>query len=162
MKVFIGADHRGYKLKEKLKRWLAGMGYKIKDCGAIEEIPKDDYVTYAMKVAREMVGSAMRNDSEASEGSRGIVLCGTGVGVDVVVNKVNGVRCGLGLNEEQVKAARHDDDINVLALAADYIGEEEAKKMVKAFLETEFGGKERYVRRLKKIKKLEELDNSRI
>ena len=72
-----------------------------------------------------------------------------------MANKVKGIRCGLGLNTEQVRATRKDDDINVLALASDFVEVEEAKKMVQVFLETDFFAEERYVRRLEKISELE-------
>ena len=78
-------------------------------------------------------------------------MCGSGVGVDIVANKISGIRCGLGINPEQVKSAREDDDINVLALAADHTTEKQAKEMIKIFLETPFSGEERHKRRLEKI-----------
>ena len=138
MKVYLGADHRGFKMKEELQEWLArldlGSGevkYEVEDCGARELDKDDDYVEYAYKVAEKV------NDGE--EG-RGIVLCGSGVGVEVVVNKIDGVRGGLGLNAEQVRAARRDDDINVLAIAADFTSFNLVKEMVEVFLGTEFSG----------------------
>jgi len=86
---------------------------------------------------------------------RGILLCGSGVGVDVVANKLDGVRASIGKSPDQVRAGRKDDDMNILVIAADYTKEEEAKEMVKAFLETEFAKKERFVRRINEIKKIE-------
>ena len=86
---------------------------------------------------------------------KGILLCGSGVGVDVVANKFDGVRASIGKSAEQVKAGRNDDDMNVLVIAADFTKEEEAKKMVKTFLETKFSGKSRFKKRLEDIKKIE-------
>jgi len=146
MKIFLGSDHRGYFLKEKIARWLFEWKYDYLDIGAQNLDLKDDYTKYASEVA-----SLVAN----TKGARGIVLCGSGVGVDVIVNKFDGIRASVGISEEQVKTGRDDDDMNVLVIAANYTDEYEAKDMVKAFLETKFGGKERYKRRLKEIEKIE-------
>ncbi len=147
LKIYLGSDHRGYHLKEKIARWLFEWGYEFSDMGADHLDPEDDYTTYAERVA-SMVGSS-------SSSTRGILLCGSGVGVDVVANKFDGVRASIGKSVEQVKAGREDDDMNILVLAADYTKEEEAKEMVKAFLETNFSGKNRFKKRLSDIKKIE-------
>lgn len=143
MKIYIGADHRGFELKEKAKTWLSG--HELEDMGAYEYNPKDDYTIYAEKVASVV----------ADKNAKGILICGSGVGVDVVSNKFDGVRASVGKSPGQVKAGRADDDMNVLVLAADYTSDEEAKSMIEKFLETEFSGKARYKRRLKDIKKIE-------
>ncbi|OGM05392.1 hypothetical protein A2125_02125 [Candidatus Woesebacteria bacterium GWB1_43_5] len=145
MKVYIGADHRGYKLKEKVVKWLFEWKYEFADMGADRLNTKDDYTVYAEKVA-SMV---------ARDRVRGILLCGSGVGVEVMANKFDGVRAAIGKSPEQVRAGRRDDDMNVLVIAADFTKEPEARQMVKAFLETKFGGKARYKRRLADIKKIE-------
>lgn len=146
MKVYLGADHRGFELKEKIKSWLANE-YNIVDHGAWEYNKDDDYTLYAEKVA-----SVVADETS----SRGILFCGSGVGVDVTANKIDGVRASIGKEAEQVKAGRGDDDMNVLVIAADYTDEKEAKNMIKKFLETEFDGKVRHKRRLADIKKIEE------
>ena len=146
MKVYIGADHRGYKLKEKLFQWLVDGKYSVDDYGAYELDVSDDYVVYAEKVAS--VVSKVDN-------RRGVLLCGSGVGVDVVANKFDGVRASVGKSADQVKAGRRDDDMNVLVLAAEFTGVEEAKEMLKAFLETKFDQKSRHKRRLEDIKRIE-------
>ena len=146
MKVYIGADHRGYKLKEKLFQWLVDGKYSVEDYGAYELDVSDDYVVYAEKVAS--VVSKVDN-------RRGVLLCGSGVGVDVVANKFDGVRASVGKSADQVKAGRRDDDMNVLVLAAEFTGVEEAKEMLKAFLETKFDQKSRHKRRLEEIKRIE-------
>jgi ribose 5-phosphate isomerase B len=143
MKIFMGADHRGYRLKEKAKEWLTD--HEVEDMGAYAHDPKDDYTTYAERVA-SMV---------ADRNKKGILLCGSGVGVDVVANKFDGVRASIGKTPEQVKAGRADDDMNVLVIAADYTKDKEAKEMIKTFLETKFSGLARYKRRLSEIKKIE-------
>jgi len=146
MKVFLGSDHRGYFLKEKIAKWLFEWKYDFFDVGAQSLDLADDYTKYAAEVA-----SLVANEKNG----RGIVLCGSGVGVDVIVNKFDGIRASVGKNEEQVKAGRRDDDMNILVIAADYTDEYEAKDMLKAFLKTKFDEKARHVRRLKDIEKIE-------
>ncbi len=146
MKVFLGSDHRGYYLKEKIAKWLYDAKYDYFDVGAQSLELGDDYTKYAAEVASLVA---------RTKGGKGIVLCGSGVGVDVVVNKFDGIRASVGISEEQVKSGRNDDNMNILVIAADYTDEYEAKDMLKAFLETKFGGKERYKRRLKEIEKIE-------
>ncbi len=146
MKVYIGSDHRGYKLKEKITRWLFEWKYTFTDMGADHFDPDDDYPLYAEKVA-SLVGQ--------DEKARGILLCGSGVGVDVAANKFDGVRASVGKSAEQVKTGRNDDNMNVLVIAADYTKENEAKEMVKAFLKTSFSGVSRFKKRLEDIKKIE-------
>lgn len=159
MKIYIGSDHRGYHLKEKVFQFLVDNNYKVEDFGAYEYDEKDDYTTYSEKVA-SVVGEhyvdAKREEHKKHGQVRGILLCGSGVGVDVVANKFDGVRASIGKEVDQVKAGRKDDDMNVLVIAADFTKEEDAKNMVKAFLETKFSGKERYKKRLEDIRRLEE------
>lgn len=143
--IFIGADHRGWELKGKIAKWLAGRAYEFEDVGAYEHDSDDDYVDYAIEVG-------VRSQES---GGRGIVICGSGVGADIAANKVPGVRCGLGWEVDQVHAARKDDNINVLALAADNMEEEKALKLIEAFLETEFVESDRYLRRIEKISRFE-------
>lgn len=146
MKIYVGSDHRGFKLKEKIKDWLFRWGYDVKDKGADRFDPSDDYTLYAEKVAKEVV---------KEKGSRGILLCGSGVGVDIVANKFDGVRASIGKSSKQVKAGRKDDDMNVLVIAADYTSEDEVRRMIKVFLETKFDKALRHRRRLEQIKKIE-------
>lgn len=145
--IYLGADHRGYKLKEKVAKWLFEWGYKFIDTGALTLDPNDDYTKYA-----ESVGSLVGKEKDAT----GILICGSGVGVDVTANKFDGVRSSIGKNQAQVKAGRNDDNMNILVIAADYTSDKEAESMLKVFLETKFGGKTRYKRRLEEIKRLEE------
>ena len=147
MKIYLGADHRGYALKEKVAKWLFEHKLEFEDVGAQSLNPDDDYTLYATEVA--LLVSKIK-------GSRGILFCGSGVGVDVVANKFDGVRASMGKSEEQVKAGRTDDDMNILVIAADFTKETETSDMVKAFLETEFDNKERHKRRLEDIKRIEE------
>jgi ribose 5-phosphate isomerase B len=146
MKIFIGADHRGYALKEKIAKWLFELEYPYQDLGAPSLEVGDDFTKYAEEVASLVANTA---------GSRGILLCGSGVGVDVLANKFDGIRASIGKNVFQVEAGRNDDDMNTLVIAADFTEEKEAKAMLIAFLETKFSGKARYERRLQEIEKIE-------
>jgi ribose 5-phosphate isomerase B len=146
MKIYIGADHRGYELKEKIARWLYEMKYEFVDIGASSLDPTDDYTKYAEEVAL-----LVRDNPNG----RGVLLCGSGVGVEVMANKFDGVRAAIGKDVFQIEAGRNDDDMNILVIAADYTEEKEAKAMLIAFLETKFSGKDRYERRLEEIEKIE-------
>lgn len=147
MKIYLGADHRGFKLKEKIKTLLKKWGYGSEDMGAYHYDEKDDYPLYAEKVA------LMVKDNP---GSYGILLCGSGVGVDVVANKFDGVRASIGKNPKQVMAGRRDDNMNVLVIPSDYTSEGEARQLVRAFLGTDFEGNKRHLRRLEEIARIEE------
>lgn len=141
--IYLASDHRGFELKEKIKEWLLAGNYQFQDLGNDHYDPKDDYPDFALKVARKI----------KDKGGMGIIICGSGVGVSIVANRVSGIRCGLGFSVEQIKKAKEDDDINCLALAADFLGEEIAKEIVKTFLETEFLEEEKKKRRIEKIDK---------
>jgi ribose 5-phosphate isomerase B len=147
VKIFIGADHRGYELKEKVFQFLVDKGYDIEDLGAYEYDPKDDFTGFGEKVAL-----MVRDNPE----SVGVLLCGSGVGVDVIANKFDGIRASIGKSVDQIRAGRSDDDMNVLVIASDYTEEKDALDMVEVFLKTEFSGKSRFKRRLDEIKRLEE------
>lgn len=146
MKIFVGADHRGFELKEKVKKWLNEWGYEYTDEGAYQLDPKDDYTTFASKVA---------NRVSEDKNSLGVLICGSGVGVDVTANKFDGVRASLGKNAKQVGAGRHDDNMNILVIASDFTKDKEAKLMLEKFLKTEFSNEERYEKRLRDIEKIE-------
>jgi ribose 5-phosphate isomerase B len=116
------------------------------DLGAPSLEPGDDFTKYAQEVA-SLVAS--------NEESRGILLCGSGVGVEVMANKFDGIRAAIGKSVLQVEAGRNDDDMNILVIAADYTTEKETKAMLIAFLETKFSGKAKYEKRLEEIEKIE-------
>jgi len=145
--IYIGADHRGYKLKETLKIYLKELGLVCEDLGATELIPDDDYPDYALAVAQKVAGNPDEN--------LGILICGSGVGVDIVANKIENIRSALCFDVEQAKTSRNDDNTNILSLPADFISEDLAKEIVKIWLETPFSGDERHARRIEKIRKIE-------
>lgn len=147
MDLYLAADHKGFALKNKLRDWLQSTGNVVFDLGAAVLDPDDDYPDYALKVAQAV--------AEDADHRRGIVVCGSGVGMAVVADKVPGIRAGLIHDSVLAKAARNDDDINVIALGADFISDTEAKHAVEAWLATNFSGEERHKRRLKKISEIE-------
>ncbi|MDZ7343820.1 MAG: RpiB/LacA/LacB family sugar-phosphate isomerase [candidate division KSB1 bacterium] len=147
MVIYLGADHRGFELKEILKRYLRDAGYEVVDMGNLHKDDADDYSDFGRRVAEKISRDPLM--------SRGILICGSGAGMDILANKFRQVRSVLGFSPDQVFDARHDDDVNVLSLAADHLTEEAAKKIVDVFLKTPFGGEERYRRRLDKIADLE-------
>ncbi len=147
MNIYIGADHGGFALKGQLEAELKNEGYAVMDMGDDRPVTDDDYTDFAHAVAVQVAGDP--------QGRRGIVICRSGFGVDIVANKTKGVRAALAMSPDHIYQGRHDDDVNVLALAADFLAPEDASKMVKVFLTTPFGGDERYARRLKKIGEIE-------
>ena len=142
MTCYLAADHRGFNLKEKIKRWLVKVGYQVKDMGNRRFDPEDDYPDFALKLAQEMKGPS----------DRGVLFCGSGIGMAIVANRFSHLRCGLGFDKEQVKHGRKNDDINCLSLPADFLSFKEAQELVRVFLETEFDGKESHKRRIEKLK----------
>lgn len=147
MLIYIGADHRGFALKEYLKKYLESDGYEIVDFGNSKLDENDDYVDFAISVAKEV-------SKDPSLGV-GILICGSGVGVDMVANKFRNVRSSLCFSPNQAMAARNDDSVNVLSIPADFVDEDVAKKIVAVWLQTKFDGNPNHARRVKKIEELE-------
>lgn len=148
MKIYLGADHRGFELKETLKQWLAAKGYDVHDLGAHRLEPSDDYTDFAIAVAVRV----QQNPRE----DRGILLCGSGVGMDVVANKHRGIRAALAHDEHEAVQSREHGDSNVLVLGTDDLDAARVEELVMRFLTTPFSEEERHVRRLRKITEVEE------
>jgi ribose 5-phosphate isomerase B len=148
MKIYIGSDHAGYELKEKLKKYLSELSYEVEDKGAFELNNEDDYPDFIKPVAE-----AVASENE----SFGIILGGTGEGEEMVANKIEGIRAAeyYGGNLEIIKLARLHNNANILSLGARFVKEDEAKEAVKTFLETKFSGDERHIRRINKIEPVE-------
>lgn len=147
MKIVIGADHRGFALKEDLKMYLEALNYLVVDVGAKHLDPTDDYPDFAYPAAM-LVATA---DAE-----RGILICGSGAGVTIAANKVAGIRAVEAHSVEHIVAARNDDDANILALSSDETDSDTAREIAEAFLNTPFSGDERHQRRLDEIAEIEE------
>ncbi len=146
MKVYLGADHGGFELKEKIKQWLSLKGLEIEDLGADKLESEDDYVDYALKVAQAV----------STTSARGLLFCRNGFGMMIAANRWLGVRCGLAFDPKAVGRGRSDDDINCLSLPADYLNLDQAKTMIEVFLETPFSDQEKYIRRIEKLEAIEE------
>lgn len=147
MRVALASDHAGYELKEVLKSFLQAAGHEIHDLSPGPLRPDDDYPDSA-----EAIGLAVRN----KEAERGILICGSGVGASVAANKVKGVRAGLCHDHYSAHQGVEHDDMNVLVLGARVIGLEPAKENCSTFLNSKFSGEARHVRRLGKVKAIED------
>ncbi len=147
MKIFIGADHRGFHLKNDLVNFLRQAGYEVIDVNGKELDPEDDYPKFAGQVCSQLLAS---DDADA----RGILLCGSGQGICMAANRFKGIRAALGYNEKAAQLARNDDDSNVLCLPADILFKEKAFKVAEAWLKTPFAAATRYIRRIKEMDEL--------
>src|SRR5512136_2902098 len=143
-RIIIGADHAGFSLKETIKQYLADMGYAITDVGT-DCTESVDYPDFGIRVAARV------SDGEFD---RGILVCGSGVGMAVVANKFPRIRAVVGLDEETARLSRRHNDTNVLVLAGRRTDQESAKSITRLWLNTEFEGG-RHQRRLDKIGELE-------
>lgn len=145
MKIALGADHGGFQLKEEIKALLQSMNMEVADMGCNCE-QSVDYPDYALPVAEKVA---------SGEFDRGILICGTGIGMSIAANKIKGIRCALVHDLFSAKATREHNDSNVLAMGARVIGPGVAQEIVKIWLETEFTGG-RHSQRLEKIADIEE------
>lgn len=146
--IYLGADHGGWAVKERIKEWLKGWNFQFEDLGNKVLDGDDDYPDFAAQVAK--------NVSESKAGDFGILVCRSGHGMDMLANKFVGVRAALCFTPGHAQQARQHENANILCLANDYVPEEKIKEIVKIFLETEFPGEGRHKRRLEKIKKFEQ------
>lgn len=140
MKVAIGSDHAGFRLKETLKTYLQNKGFEVKDFGTYSE-EWADYPDFAHPVAKAV---------ETNQAEKGVLICGSGNGVNMTANKHHNVRSALCWNEEIAKLARQHNDANIIALPARFMDEKEAEKCIDAFFSTAFEGG-RHKERVKKI-----------
>ena len=143
--IVIGSDHGGFSLKEKLKVFLMKRGYKVKDIGCFNT-ESCDYPKYAYVVAQEV---------SSGKFPQGILICKSGIGNSIVANKVKGIRAALCYNLKAARLSRQHNDANLLVLGSLFIKEALAKRMVSAWLTTEFEGG-RHLRRVKQIKEIED------
>lgn len=146
MKIALGADHAGVSLKDELMKTVRAAGHEPIDLGGDGSDPGDDYPDYA-----EKVGQAIR----AGEAERGILVCGSGVGVSVAANKMPGVRAAICHDTYSAHQGVEHDDMNVLVLGERVVGQALAQEVTRAFLGAQFSGEARHVRRLNKVKAIE-------
>ncbi len=144
-KIAIASDHAGYELKKSLITYLNSLSYKVEDFGTYNS-ESCDYPDYAARVAKEI-----------SDGNfeKGILICGSGIGVSITANKFRGVRAALVCDVERARLARLHNDANILCLGARFTDEQSAKEIVKIFLETDFEGG-RHSIRVNKISSIEQ------
>ena len=147
MKIGLAADHGGFELKEYLKAYLKKQGHTITDFGANERNDSDDYPDFVIPMARAVTEKNI---------SRGIAVCGSGVGASVAANKISGVRAAVIHEGFSAHQGVEDDDMNVLCLGGRVVGRQLAIELVETFLKAEFSGADRHQRRLSKIKSLEQ------
>lgn len=144
MKIFVGADHNGFHLRNRIVAYLKRAGYDVVVNGDKKLDPEDDYPLFAAQVVHAMKTSA---DPDA----RGILICGSGQGMCMAANRYKGIRACMGYDRESVRASRNDDDANVLCLAARVLEKDEANLLVEAFLNVPFSHVGRYQRRIKEM-----------
>jgi len=145
MKIAIGSDHRGYEAKKRLGNYLRGLGHEVIDVGT-EDGGSVDYPDFAFQVATRVSGG---------EVDRGILICGSGIGMCIAANKVKGVRAAPCHDSITAEMSRRHNNANVLCLSADLLGEELIDRMARIWLETDFEGG-RHARRVEKITRFED------
>lgn len=143
--IYLGADHGGFSYKEKIKKFLDELKYKYEDLGNLKFEPRDDFADYAFEVTKKI---------KKTKG-KGILICTNGLGMSVVANKLKGIRAVNVTTKKVAIQSREHLDANVLCLGSHVVSWKNVKKIIKAWLETEFFRKERYSRRLDKIRKIE-------
>jgi RpiB/LacA/LacB family sugar-phosphate isomerase len=146
MRIAIASDHAGFKLKQDLVKYLGELGDTVVDLGTNSEDPVD-YPDYAVAVGNAVLGGAAE---------RGVLICGSGVGASVAANKLKGIRAGICRDTYSAHQGVEHDDMNVLVLGARVIGPALARELAAAFVHATFSGQARHVRRLNKVKALEE------
>jgi len=145
MKIAIGADHAGYRLKDVIVPYLRELGHEVEDfgCSCADSV---DYPDYALPVCEQVI---------AGKADRGILICGTGIGMSITANKMRGIRCALVNDMFSAQATREHNDTNVLALGERVVGPGIALEIVRIWLETEFSQGERHKKRIEKMMAIE-------
>lgn len=146
MRIVVGADHAGYDLKEFVKNELQAEGHDVQDVGSFDPKAPDDYPDFALVLGKVV---------QAKQAEKGVLICGSGVGASVAVNKVPGIRGALCHDTYSAHQGVEHDDMNVLVLGARIIGTELARELVRAFLGAKYTGEERHARRLAKVLAIE-------
>ncbi len=147
MKIFLGSDHNGFFLRTELARYLERAGYDVIDDGDTKPDPQDDFPIFAQKAVSDLLSS---DDNDP----RGILICGSGQGMCMAANRFKGIRAALGYDRESVRAARSDDDANVLCLPAVTMKRDDANVLVETFLNTPFAAAPRFKRRIAQLDEL--------
>jgi ribose 5-phosphate isomerase B len=147
VRIALGADHAGFEFKQQVSDILTSLGHEVDDLGAHRFDPLDDYPDFTRPVAESVAtGSA----------DRGLLVCGSGVGASIAANKIAGIRAAMCHDTYSARQGVEHDDMNVLCLGARIVGIELAREIISAFLSARFSAEERHVRRLAKVKAMEE------
>lgn len=146
MRIVLGADHAGFDLKEFVKKELQAHGYDVQDVGSFDPKAPDDYPDFALALGRVM---------QAKQAEKGVLICGSGVGASVAVNKIPGIRAAICHDSYSAHQGVEHDDMNVLVLGARIVGTELARELVRSFLAAQYSGEERHARRLAKVLAIE-------
>ena len=141
MKIAIGSDHAGFRLKELLKSHRLAKGYEVVDCGTDNGDISVDYPVYGEKVGRAVSGG---------EASYGVVCCGSAIGISIAANKVGGIRCGIAYNDDVARLMREHNNANVIAFGEREMDESDCVRRLDIFLSTPFAGG-RHERRVKEL-----------
>ncbi len=144
-KIYLGSDHAGFELKEKLKKWLEKKKISFVDLGNQSLDPLDDYPDYAAKVAKKVVKNR----------SLGILICGSAQGMCIAANKIKGARAVVPFSLKEARLSKEHNQANILCLSGWFAHIHKAKKMIETFLTTSFSAEPRHVRRVNKIKQIE-------
>ncbi len=147
VKIYLGADHNGYELKEKLESYLKQGGYKVADDGGTRQ-PEDDFPQFAGKVCHHMLG-----EKDPAQ-TRGILICGSGQGMAMAANRFRGIRAVLAYDQESARSSRNDDDSNVLCLPARTLDYDQVLGILHTWLITPFAGAPRFKRRIQELDEL--------
>lgn len=149
MRVYLGSDHAGFDLKQRLVDHIGSLGHDVVDCGPPAYDAEDDYPPYVLRAASR---------AAADPGSRGVVLGGSGNGEAIAANKAPGVRCALAYSDDTARLAREHNDANVLSLGARMYDEAAALRYVELFLSTSFSDEPRHARRIAQITSYEQTE----
>ena len=136
MKIVLASDHGGFELKEAIKEHLINEGYDLNDIG-VYDTKSVDYPDYGKRAALMVANK---------EAEKGIIICGTGIGISIAANKVKGIRCGIGYNDEVSKLIKQHNNCNMIAFGARFMDTKDIIKRVKIFLDTQFEGGRHLVR----------------
>jgi len=142
--IYIASDHAGWHLKNKIVEWLTVGEYSVEDLGPKELIKGDDYPEYAKLVCEKVL---------LNGGTKGILVCDTGLGMSIAANRYDGIRAALVTNEFMARRSREHNNANILVLGSEINSFEELERIMNTFLTTDFSGEERHIRRLAKIEK---------
>lgn len=147
MTIFIGSDHNGFEYKRQITDYLQRSGHEVVDEGGVSQDPADDFPQFAGKAVNALLAS---NDPDA----KCVLICGSGQGMCIAANRFKGIRASLCWNTAEARAARNDDDSNVLCLSSRYTSLKDAEAIITTWITTPFAGAERFKRRIKELDQL--------